>query len=315
MHLRRTGAHRLKADGEILDSSGAPVAHRALADHGGDCGGLARAIGVWASLVLDSELRKANAVAMSQPEDTGAGAGAAGEGRPGGAATAAAGMGSAGPTPAVAPDPGTPAGSDRPSTPGGAEGSRARTDTAGEPPEDRADRDGSPHRDEARALELGAGVFLMTGTGGGALAGPTAFAVVEASHGIFLRPALAYGQSLNSVPGSDVRGATWMTARFDGCLRVPGLYTRRHGMQLDLCGGTEVGFTSIAGGPSTTLPYLDIGPSLDLRGELGSSLSAVVRLVTGINVLRESFVDQNGTTQQVPIATGRLEVAFSWDLQ
>jgi hypothetical protein len=308
MHVQRAGGQALKADGEITDSSGAPVAHRAISDRGGECGGLARAIGVWASLVLDAELRKANTAAMAQPDQPSVGGAGAEDARPTGAAGTAAIAGSS----AGAGAPGTVAIPDGTSPPDTGPAGTERGPTSGEP-DDKADA--SLHHDDARALELGAGVFLMTGTGGSALAGPTVFAVVEASHGVFLRPALAYGQSLNTMPGSDTKGSTWMTARFDGCLRAPGLYTRRHGMQLDLCGGTEVGFTTISSDSTTTLPYLDLGPSLDLRGELGSRLSAVLRLVAGINVLRESYVDQSGATQQVPIATGRLEVAFSWDLQ
>jgi hypothetical protein len=313
MRVNRAGPHGLKAEGDIADASGAPVAHRAItdSDHGGECSGLARAIGVWASLVLDAEVRKTSAVAMRQGETdaapiSGGGAGSASGAGPG--AAAGAGAASNGDASAV---PGMGA--------GGAAGS-------GDPPaatprdpagDERTDRDGSVHRDEGRTLELGAGVFLMTGAGGGALAGPTVFGVVEAGRGVFLRPALAYGQSVTSVPPTDAKGTTWMAIRFDGCLRVPGLYTRRHGMQLDLCGGTEVGFTSLTSGTSatSTLPYWDIGPSLDLRGELGSRLSAILRVVGGINVLRESYTDQSGNTQLVPLATGRIELALSWDLQ
>ncbi|MGH7294231.1 MAG: hypothetical protein ACRELB_04835, partial [Polyangiaceae bacterium] len=172
------------------------------------------------------------------------------------------------------------------------------------------------HHDSERSLEAGAGVFVMTGTGGGALAGPSAFLVVEAGHGLFLRPSVAFGQSLTSLPPSDVSSSTWSAARFDTCLRLPGLYTKNHGMQLDLCGGADIGFTRVqTAAMTTTLPYLDLGPSIDLRGELASRLSAVLRVVAGVNLVRTSFVDLSGASELPPLAEGRLELAFSWDLR
>ncbi len=295
-------AHGLRAEAEISDRSGAPVAHRAIAGNAADCGGLARAVGVWASLVLDSELRRANAVAMDAQPDGGsvgptratpvreAGNVAADAGVAGAAsdASSAAAAGSA-EVPVAWP---APAADEKPSP----------------------EHDWYLHHDEGRNLELGAGVFLMTGTGGGALAGPTAFAVVEAGHGIFLRPALAFGQSLTSLPPSDLASSTWAATRFDACIRVPGLYTRHHGMQLDLCGGSDLGFTTVQAAQSTTLPYLDLGPSIALRGELGSRLAAVLRMVAGVNLLRPTFQDLSGAADQPPLAVGRLELAFSWDL-
>jgi hypothetical protein len=49
----------LHATGEITDRAGAPVAHRTIDRRGIECAGLARAIGVWASLVLDAESQRA----------------------------------------------------------------------------------------------------------------------------------------------------------------------------------------------------------------------------------------------------------------
>jgi hypothetical protein len=106
-----------------------------------------------------------------------------------------------------------------------------------------------------------------------------------------------------------------MDARVDSCVRLPGLYSRNHGMQLDLCGGADLGTTTIDAGPGTRLPYLNVGPSLDMRGELGGSLAAVLRVVAGVNVLRDSFVDLSGARETPPIASGRLELAISWDVR
>jgi hypothetical protein len=52
-HIVRDGAG-LKAAGEITDGSGAPAARRELVGSLAQCAGLARAIGVWAGLVLDA---------------------------------------------------------------------------------------------------------------------------------------------------------------------------------------------------------------------------------------------------------------------
>jgi hypothetical protein len=274
------GTKGLRAQGEITDGDGVTVAHRSIAGTTADCAGLARAVGVWASLVLDSELRKASAEAPS------GGAPAAD-----GTETHEIGMGAA------------------PAEPVAAWPAPAITEKAS------PEHDWYLHHDEGRSLELGVGVFLMTGALGGAVAGPTAFVVIEAGHGLFLRPSLAFGESLTSLPPSDVKASTWAAGRFDTCVRVPGLYTRHHGMQLDLCGGTDVGMTAIDSGAGTTLPYWDIGPSINLRGELGGQLAAALRAVGGLDLLRGSFTDTKGSVEQVPIANVRLELAFSWDMR
>lgn len=309
MRVEPTGTKGLRAQGDITDGDGVTVAHRSIAGTTADCGGLARAVGVWASLVLDAELRKTRgAAAATSPAGSRSqvasaiahGASGSGEttgGTPGGEpaedGTEAheVGMGAA------------------PAEPVGAWPAPAVTEKAS------PEHDWYLHHDEGRALELGVGVFLMTGAGGGAVAGPTAFVVVEAGHGLFLRPSVAFGESLTSLPPSDVKASTWAAGRFDTCIRMPGLYTRHHGMQLDLCGGTDLGMTAIDSGTVTTLPYWDIGPSINLRGELGSQLTAVLRVAAGLNILRESFSDNDGNREQVPLGNVRLELAFSWDVR
>ncbi len=292
MRVEPATSKGLRAQGEITDGDGVSVAHRDIAGTRSDCGGLARAVGVWASLVLDAELRKAQHATEASPGATAAKAEPpSSEATGDGSAGHEAGMG-AGPAEPVT---GWPA--------------PAITEKAS------PEHDWYLHHDEGRALELGAGVFLMTGAGGGAVAGPTAFVVVEAGHGLFLRPSIAFGESLTSLPPSDVKASTWAAGRFDTCIRMPGLYTRHHGMQLDLCAGTDIGMTAIDSGTVTTLPYWDIGPSINLRGELGSRLSAVLRIAAGLNLLRDSFIDNSGDREEVPIGNVRLELAFSWDVR
>jgi hypothetical protein len=319
MRVERATPRALRAEGEIVDPSGAPVAQRSIAATSVDCSGLVRAVGVWASLVLDAEVRRAKSAPTDAQADTGrtgASRGAVGGSSRGSVGGGGGGGGAGG---GEAPGSSDPSGSDAASddlgpSPGPADGAGAwPAPAAGEPPS--PEHDWYLHHEDKRALELGAGVFLMTGTGGGALAGPSAFMVIEAGHGVFLRPAVAYGDSLTSLPPSAVTRSTWGAARFDSCLRLPGLYASRHGMQLDVCGGSDVGYTTIQANATTTLPYFDLGPSVDLRGELGSRLSAVLRVVAGVNVLRPSFVDLSGSPEHPPVASGRLELAFSWDVR
>jgi hypothetical protein len=289
MHVERDAQKHLSATARIDDADGVSVADRSLDGQGSECAGIAKAVGVWAGLVLDSRVQAA--ASLEQPPPTAP----------------------ASPVPAASATTSPPATAVAPST----------TPTAGWPAPAQSDQK-TPEHDwylhheagQGRAFELGAGTFLMTGTGGGALAGPTIFAVIEAGGGLFLRPALAFGGSLTSLPPADVNSSMWGAARMDACLRLPGLYTRHKGMQLDLCGGTDVGATSVSIDSGTTvLPYWDVGPSIDLRGELASNFSAVLRMVAGIEVLREQFKDLSHNNETVPLVGGRLELAVSWDIR
>ena len=272
-HVDRDGA-RLRARGDITDATGAAIAHRELAEGSSECAGLARAMGVWAGLVLDAEVQRTQALPAEAVPSMGAGP----------ASLAVPTVISSWPPPSAS-EPATP------------------------------EHDWYLHHEEGRTLELGAGAFLMTDTGAGALLGPVVFIVIEAGGGVFLRPSVAFGESLTSLPPSDVKSAAWGAGRFDVCLRVPGLYAKRRGMQLDLCGGADAGMTHVEAQSGTNLPFLALGPSLDLRGELGGRLSAVLRLVAGVELIRSSFVDLSDTSVQAPLASGRLELAFSWDVR
>jgi hypothetical protein len=277
VRVQRDGAARLHATGDITDQAGISVAQRDLSEGSSECAGIAKAMGVWASLVLEAEVERAQVPASESVPSMGAAP-------PGTVVAAAAAPAAAWPAPA------TP-----------------------EPPS--AEHDWYLHHEDGRSLEVGAGVFLMSGTGGGALAGPAAFAVIEAGRGLFLRPSAAFGQSLTSLPPSDIKSAIWGAGRIDACLRVPGLYARRRGMQLDLCAGTDVGMTHIDALGGSDLLFIGVGPSLDLRGELGGHLSAVLRVVVDANLVRSQFQDLSGAYEFPPLASGRLELALSWDIR
>jgi hypothetical protein len=273
----------LDAQGDIADETGRPIAHRTLSGATRDCDGLVRAMGVWASLVLDLE--------RDHP-------------RPGPWPVSTSEASNAVPM-ETAPSPTVP----RPA------GTSKAPDTDLAPP----DGVRGP-REEARALEIGLGTLLMTGTGANAMLGITPSLVIETTAAFVVRPALVVGESLTPLGGSN---ATWAAARVDGCLRMPGLYARDRGLQLDLCGGAEAGFTHFAGPPSgstgsgaaenpTTLPQLAIGPSIDLRGELGDRLSLLLRGVAEINAIRSGFEEPDSSRVSVPWFAARIEVALSW---
>lgn len=277
------GETATKGDGEITDASGAPVAHRNFKDASASCAALARAIGVWATLVLDAEVERAKLAA-----------------------------------PSADPNAGPP---------------RGQIDLLAAPlwPAPVVNQPPRPeqftfleHPDDKRSIEVGFSAILMGGTGTGALAGPSMFTVIEIGRGVFLRPALAVARTLESLkPTGDVYG-TLGIARFDACLRLPGLYLDRRGMQLDACGGADIGFlhfdaqsaapdAQAATVDARTIPFLAMGPSLGLRGELGNDLSVEIRGVAGLNLIRETFQDQAaGSHVDPPLLGGRAETGLSW---
>jgi hypothetical protein len=276
VHLENTGPHELTAESEITDDDGMTVAHRTLV--GKDCDGLARGTGVWASLVLDNEM--AHTGAEKDP-----------------------------------PAPEQDVSEKHPSVPWPAPAEIQRPTP---------EHDWYLHHSEQRNLEAGLAGFLMTGPGGMAMGGLSPFVVAEAGHGLFLRPSLVVGQSVGSLSPTVDDRATIAATRFDTCLRMPGLYTQHRGMQLDACLGADLGFTAIggagkgnAGAPANaiTIPYLSTGPSLELRGELGSALSATLRGLAGINVFREGFVDSMGSYVDMMGWSGRVELALSWGIR
>jgi hypothetical protein len=268
-----TGNSALRAEGEIVDGDGVRVARRVLSAEpnraGGDCEGLARAVGVWASLVLDAERSRA------------------------GATTSKAKL----PPPLVATVVATSDGPENMPWP---------APQAIEPrlPE----HDWYLHHDEHRTLEFGVGAFLMTGAGG-PMAGATPYFLIEAGRGVFLRPSLILGESLNAFsssnqppPPNGILGAL----RFDTCIRLPGLYMQNRGMQLDMCGGADLGFTELTA-LSAYSPFVSVGPSMDLTGELGNALGVAIRGIAGFNATAGA---NNGFPQST--WSGRIELALSW---
>lgn len=184
------------------------------------------------------------------------------------------------------------------------------------------------HPPGSRSLEVGGGGFLLGGLGSGAVAGPTVFGVVEVGRGWFLRPMLGLGRSLTRIGATPDVYATVGLTHLDACGRIPGNYLERRGIQLDLCGGADLGFQridapSLPGSTASTTPGLSgrtvpvfgAGPAIALRGELGSDLSVDLRGYAGLNVVREPFFDGEGTEVRPTWVTGRAEVGLTWRLR
>lgn len=279
--FRRKGG-TVEATGEVRDAAGDLRSSRALVAPGTECVALSQAMGVWAVLVLDSEIEK--------------------EATP-----------PAAPAAAPAPQPAMPAPWPAPSAP---QPSKA---------------DGGvflEHPEGSRSLEVGGGGFLLGGLGSGAVAGPTIFGVVEVGRGWFLRPMLGLGRSLTRIGATPDVYATVGLTHLDACGRIPGNYLERRGIQLDLCGGADLGFQRIdapslpgstanttPGLSGRTVPLFGAGPAIALRGELGSDLSVDLRGYAGLNVVREPFFDGEGTEVRPTWVTGRGEVGLTWRLR
>jgi hypothetical protein len=162
------------------------------------------------------------------------------------------------------------------------------------------------HAPNKRELEVGVASSLMTGFGGvgtSPIAGGDAFMIVEVGHAIFLRPSAGFGAGVQGT------ASYWGAGRFDGCLRLPGNYIERSGLQFDACLGAEVAGLSmaLASGGTDMRWMLAPGPSVALRGELASALSVEVRAVSGFNILLSG--------PSVDVLSLRAELGFTWRLR
>ncbi len=274
--LRRQKAD-IVAEGEITDSVGAAVAHRAFRKQTTECGGLVRALGVWASLVLDEEVRRA--------------------------AVAAVPAGPAEPVKAslVPPEPPTTAA----------------------PEQALALRPRGPRRE----FEVGMGAsyqYGLLGDGGAGIAGGHVFTVFEVPSGWFVRPTVAAGRSLRDVAAGTDLAATWGAVRVDACRRAPGDAAEHGGIQMDACGGLETGLLALDSGgrgkspvsgevQRDVTPLLAPGGSIGVRGELFGELVAEARGTVGVNLLRDTIVENAQGLKLAPLlAYARLELGFAW---
>jgi hypothetical protein len=168
----------------------------------------------------------------------------------------------------------------------------------------------------AHGIELGVGSFLQSGIATSGVVGVSPFLNDRIGRDVFVRFALNVGRA----PDSPIQ-MTWVTGRLDTCAATVGNYAAGSGLRLDLCAGADFGATFmttvVVGSGSTlsqTLPYIDLGPSVAIRAELGAHAALTFRAAVGINVARETFIDATGASDQPPIASTRLEIDLSWTL-
>ncbi|HTB79115.1 MAG TPA: hypothetical protein VK762_37990 [Polyangiaceae bacterium] len=164
----------------------------------------------------------------------------------------------------------------------------------------------------AHAVDVGIASFFRSGVASGGVVGLSPFVTDELGREVFLRMAAAIGQ-----PTESGLHMTWVAGRLDTCSETLGNYAPGSGIRLDLCGGASVGAAFIgtsAASPAQSVPLIDLGPSVDLRAEIGPHAALLLRGAFGLAIARDQFVDQTGATYEVPLANVDLQVALSWTL-
>jgi hypothetical protein len=180
--------------------------------------------------------------------------------------------------------------------------------------EDRAQADstGSAPAAQAHAVDVGLATFFRSGVASGGVIGLSPFVADELGRDVFVRVAGSIGQ-----PAQGGLHFTWVAGRLDTCSEALGNYPTGSALRLDLCGGADVGATFIgssAATPAQSLPFIDIGPSVDLRAETGPHAALLLRAAFGLSVARGTFVDETGAAYKPPLANLDLEIALSWNL-
>ena len=252
----RTSASK-SAEAVIVDDAGTVVAQRLLSDRNvRSCLPLARAVGAWATLVLDAE------VVRAKDDD--------------GTLT----------TPAIAED---PAANAEP------KGWLRLADThpdADPDPDATSTSDGDrAAATPKRALEVGAMVYVRDGvlaTGG--MAGISPFVAIELANAWVIRPSLAFGRSTAGTVGMSHVGG-----RADLCRRIPGNYTERRGIEADLCAGFEGGVLTSQASETNhgdSVSRAGVGPAATLRGELAGGVALEVRGLVGANLIQSALLGQ-----------------------
>jgi hypothetical protein len=242
----------------ISDDLGVVVAHRTITDRSARvCLPLAHAVGAWASLVLDAEMNRAT-------DDDGGEPGAGSSSGSTGSTKNSVGRASVGFA-------GTAPGGDPPFE-------------SGAPAHDHSATRAEGQKERPRSVELGAMVYLREGiTTRGGVTGLAPFVTVEVADGWVLRPGVFFGSTARQ--GSTLLGH--LGARADFCRRIPGNYVERRGIEADLCAGVEGGVITASGGEpeGQSTARAGIGPSANLRGELGAGLALEVRGLIGANLI------------------------------
>lgn len=161
-------------------------------------------------------------------------------------------------------------------------------------------------------LDMGATTFLLAGVGTAGVVGASAFLTDPLSSDVVLRMSLGAGKAFEGALPT-----TWAGGRLDTCYVMAGNYADGQGMHLGLCGGADVGatlFGSVDGRPAQTLPFVDIGPTVEIGAELGRTFTLLLRAGVGLAVTTDAFVDGAGDRINQSPGTERAEVGLSWKL-
>jgi hypothetical protein len=159
---------------------------------------------------------------------------------------------------------------------------------------------------------MGATTFLLAGVGTAGVIGVSAFLVDPLSSDVVLRVALAAGQPfVGSLP------TTWLGARLDTCYVATGNYAAGQGLSFGVCGGADVGVTLFGeddGRPAQTLPFVALGPSVEIGSEIGETFTLLLRAGVGLSIAQDTFVDGAGDRIAPSPGTERAELGLSWKL-
>ena len=163
---------------------------------------------------------------------------------------------------------------------------------------------------DRRRLEMGATSFLLAGVGTAGVLGVSAFVGDPLSTDVVLRLALAGGKAFEGTLPT-----AWAGGRLDTCYLVTGNYAAGQGLSFGLCGGADIGVTLLGsdnGRPGQTLPFVAVGPTLEIGAELGSAATLLLRAGVGLSLARDTFVDGSGDRIDPSPGTERAEVGLSW---
>ena len=260
----------------ILDDVGNIVAQRTLTDRSArTCVPLARAVGAWASLVLDAELTRAkDDVAQAAP-----------------------------PLPVLAATPSPKLGlvDARPARDSGSSSSTEESGAAGRR---------SVELGVMTYLRNG-----MTSTGGFAGVSPFITIEVSSGWVLRPSLAFGRATSGIPVSTTETAMMTHVGARADFCRRIPGNYIERRGIEADLCAGLESSIITPEGRTVTPGGYREVGsavrvgmgPSANLRGELAAGLALEVRGLLGANFVNAPLWSEAST----PLVFASAEIGIS----
>lgn len=259
------------ATARIVDDRGTLVAERTVTDRTA-CTPLARAIGAWASLVLDDELARA---------------GDAAEGPPPGPAHDARAEKPLAPVQLDRSDWRTPDDDPDYIAPQRAKPWTLEIGLMGYVRDGLASSSGFAGGSAFAAIELSPGWFVRP-----ALFVGTSTVQVEVDTGH--RAAF-----------------THVGMRGDFCRRIPGNYIERRGLELDLCLGGDLSGVKGANKTGTGeigAARASVGPSAAFRGEIGTNANLELRVVSGYNLSRAPMAAES----EVPTIFAQAEVGVSW---